>query len=184
MPDVGHPFSNETARALSARVGEVCSNRGCRAPTGGPSGAAAVGLVVAVHATFPGGPRYDEAQTDDERQSIHNGVWLCAPCSELVQRDESRFPAPLLRAWRADSELAAFERVGSSAASARAPTDGPRLSVHARELMVSLAELYANAGFPRPDRWSFTPGDSTERRYGELRAAGLVTIGTSGTPWR
>lgn len=181
MTDVRHPFSKETARALSERVGEICSNRGCRVPTV----ADVRGVALAIHAATPGGPRYDAAQTEDERRSIHNGVWLCTACAALAQSDEGRFPAPLLRAWRADSELAAFERLGASAACVRAPSDGAPLSEPALELMCSLAKLYVNAGFPAPTQWSFTPGDSNDRRYGELRAAGFVTFGTSrGTPWR
>ena len=181
MPDTPRPFSRETSRSLCVRVGTVCSNRACRAPTmdvAQGDSPAIEGRAIAIHALVPGGPRYDAAQTEDERRSIHNAVWLCGACAALVESDEVRFPAPVLRAWRADSELAAFERLGNGAASVRAPSDGAPLSDSARELMRSIVTLYVNAGFPPAAQWSFTPGNSSDRRYGELRALGFLAFGT------
>jgi hypothetical protein len=181
MTDTPRAFSREISRSLCDRVGTVCSNRACRAPTletAQGASTAVEGRAIAIHSCSPDGPRYDAAQTEDERISIHNAVWLCGVCAALVEADEVKFPAPVLRAWRADAELAAFERLGNAAASVRAPSDGAPLSDSARELMRSIATLYVNAGFPPAGQWSFTPGNSSDRRYAELRALGFVAFGT------
>jgi hypothetical protein len=112
-----HNFTQETVRKLCDRVACACSNPECAAATKGPhsDGEASVniGMGCHIHAAAPGGPRYDPEQTEEERRSIHNGIWPCRTCGTLVDTDEDRFPAPLLRAWRAEAELAAFKRLAS-----------------------------------------------------------------------
>jgi len=129
------------------------------------------------------GPRL--AQTEEERRSFHNGVWLCRTCGTLIDTDEGRFPAPLLRAWRAGAELSTFERIGKPAAAAAAPSDGMPFSEGAGELMRWLAEQYVKAKLPNFKVWSFTPKDQDDPIYGELRALGLLYFGgPRGRPWR
>jgi hypothetical protein len=183
-----HDFSKETIRKLSERVGSTCSNPDCAAPTKGPhtdgDKVISVGMACHIHAAAPGGPRYDEGQSEDDRRSIHNGIWLCRTCGTLIDTDEERFPAPLLRAWRAETELTAFKMIGKPSAAAAAPSDGVPFSNDAANSMRWLAEQYVSAGYPNFKVWMFTP-DQNDPVYGELRALGLVYFGgPRGGPWR
>jgi len=142
-------------------------------------------MACHIHAAAPGGPRYDPAQTEEDRRSIHNGIWLCRTCGTLIDTDGERFPAPLLRAWRAEAELATFRKIGKPAAAAAAPSDGLPLSEGALEAMRWLGEQYVKAGYPNFKVWMFTPKDQDDPIYGELRALGLVYFGgPRGGPWR
>lgn len=189
MTDQRHNFSQETIRKLCDRVGSVCSNPECRAPTKGPHTDAeksiSVGMACHIHAAAPGGPRYDPAQSEEERRSIHNGVWLCRTCGTLIDTDEDRFPAPLLRAWRAEAELETFKRIGKPAAAVSAPSDGLPLSEDAAKIMRYLRDEYIKAGYPNYMVWMFTPQDQDDPILGELRAFGLVYFGgPRGGSWR
>lgn len=58
------------------------------------------------------GPRYDETQTEDERQSVENGIWLCENCAALIDKNAgSDFSVGLLRTWKNASERAALDRL-------------------------------------------------------------------------
>ena len=72
-------FSAVTRRILALRVGHLCSNPDCRAPTSGPSeqsGAGVINLGVAAHITAasPGGPRFDVDLTPEKRAAVENGI--------------------------------------------------------------------------------------------------------------
>lgn len=184
-----HDFAAATIRQLSDRVGSVCSNPECGAATRGPHSdedkATNVGAACHIHAAAPGGPRYDPHQTEEERRSISNGIWLCRTCGTLVDADEARFPAPLLRLWRAQAEYAAYQRLGRPAAAGSAPTDAPHPSAEALDVMRYLADAYIKAGYPNFKVWMFTPPDQNDPKMGELRALGLVYfLGPRGGPWR
>lgn len=97
-------FSRSTKNALALRAGYVCSVEGCGRSTVGPSdeGPAAVTQIgVAAHicaaAPGPGARRYDPAMTPEQRASIENGIWLCAGCATMIDRDAVTFPAERLR---------------------------------------------------------------------------------------
>jgi hypothetical protein len=109
-------FTGDTIRKLGERVGLLCSNPDCRVPTKGPhtsaERAASVGQGCHINAAASGGPRYEPSQSEDERRSIHNGIWLCSNCGTLVDNDAARFPAVLLRVWKAQAELEAAEGIG------------------------------------------------------------------------
>lgn len=116
MATVRDNFSRETTRTLCDRVGGLCSNPGCRASTKAAhtddDRALSVGAACHIHAAAPGGPRYDPSQTPEQRCAIDNGIWLCMVCGTLIDKDETRYPAPVLREWRAAAEVDALARVG------------------------------------------------------------------------
>jgi hypothetical protein len=66
-----------------------------------------IGEAAHITAASPGGPRYDASLTSAERSGQENGVWLCASCAALVDRDPVAFPAERLRGWRDDAEVSA-----------------------------------------------------------------------------
>jgi hypothetical protein len=108
-------FPKHVVRLLADRVNSNCSNPNCRAPTKAPHSKTekAVNLGVAAHITAAasGGPRYDECLTPKERAHFINGVWLCDPCSKLIDVDPDRFPADLLREWKRQAEAEAAREV-------------------------------------------------------------------------
>lgn len=107
-------FTAESKRTLSARAGHVCSI--CHAPTSGPSfdGSKAVNGGEAAHITAaqPGGPRFDGALTSAERRSLENGIWLCALCATLIDRDPLRYTADKLISLKFDAEDRAQRLLG------------------------------------------------------------------------
>ncbi|WP_433926607.1 hypothetical protein AB3662_27205 [Sorangium cellulosum] len=109
-------FSQEAIRRLGERVALRCSNPDCRVVTKGPhtsdGKSANIGKACHIHAAAPGGPRYDARQTEAERRSIDNGIWLCSNCSARIDNDDTRYPSDTLRAWKAAAEQTALEHIG------------------------------------------------------------------------
>lgn len=102
-------FTERTRRELALRAAYVCSRPGCAARTVFPKessnqGAIVVGKAAHICAASPGGKRYDPKQTEAERRHISNGIWLCSVCHDVVDQDEVRYPADLLRSWKAEHE--------------------------------------------------------------------------------
>lgn len=89
-------FNKRTKNDLALRASYLCSL--CKCSTVGPSdeGKNSVTITgVAAHicaaAPGPGARRYDPNMSPEERSHIENGIWLCASCSILIDRDEHRF---------------------------------------------------------------------------------------------
>ncbi|WP_220446027.1 hypothetical protein [Novosphingobium umbonatum] len=102
-------FSAQTKRDMALRASYHCSL--CKRSTVGPGeeGPSAITLIgVAAHisaaASGPGARRYDPTITSEQRSHIDNGIWLCASCATLVDRDQIRFTADDLRKAKRDHE--------------------------------------------------------------------------------
>jgi hypothetical protein len=70
-------FSEKTKRALAQRANYRCSH--CGIATSGPSdespdAVVSIGVAAHIHAAAPGGARYIEAMTPQERSHISNGI--------------------------------------------------------------------------------------------------------------
>ena len=50
--------------------------------------------------------------TAEERKGIENGIWLCATCATLIDRDPDRHPAELLQDWKQQTEALATHQNG------------------------------------------------------------------------
>lgn len=111
-------FTAATKRSLADRVGSLCSNPDCQAPTSGPqvtdSKSVNVGVAAHITAASQGGPRYDSTLSSDERADIANGIWLCQNCAKLVDNDPIMYSADLLRKWKLNAEEEARKRVGKA----------------------------------------------------------------------
>ncbi len=103
-------FPLKTITALQRRAAFVCSNPDCRRLTIAPSDQddmACIYVGVAAHITAAAdwGPRYDLNLTPEERSNISNGIFLCASCSVMVDKNSGLdWPAPLLRQWKEKHE--------------------------------------------------------------------------------
>lgn len=111
MPRRSGDFPQPVVDLLARRVGVRCSNPNCRQLTSGPhsdpSKHVNVGVAAHITAASPGGPRYDAFLSPDERRAPDNGIWLCQTCGALVDRDDPRYTADLLRQWKRLAEEAA-----------------------------------------------------------------------------
>jgi len=153
-------FKANVRTALARRVCYRCSNDTCRKPTSGPHSdplkATVLGQAAHITAAAMGGPRYDDRLTEKQRSSIANGIWLCATCAGLIDKDEIKYPVELLQTWKLKAELEAeIELVQHSL-----PKTASARAVH----------FYAIC-FDRP---AFT--DRYERSYDDLEAAVRDTI--------
>ena len=109
MANTRDDFSQKTKNALALRAGYQCSL--CHKSTVGPSDEASnavtmIGIAahIAAAASGPGARRYDPVMTPEQRASIDNGIWLCANCSVLIDRDEVRFTPECLRTLKLKHE--------------------------------------------------------------------------------
>ncbi len=108
-------FGKQIIETLAKRVGNRCSNPSCRKLTSGPhddpSRALNIGVGAHITAASPGGPRYDQNMSSEERQSIQNGIWLCQNCAKLIDNDIVRYSKELLNKWKSRAEAHALSEV-------------------------------------------------------------------------
>jgi len=104
-------FSTPTKGLLAKRVGYVCSNPECRRRTSGPqanpAGVVNIGVAAHITAASPGGPRFDDTLTPEQRTDSSNGIWLCQTCAKLIDNDAGRFDRTVLEGWKRAAERAA-----------------------------------------------------------------------------
>lgn len=103
------------------RVGGHCSNPKCGVATIGPSTdtlnkSDTIGVAAHIMGAMPLAARYSIGQTEEERHSIENGIWLCSNCASLIDKNcGSGFPVSVLKLWKLSAEKAARESlVGGS----------------------------------------------------------------------
>ncbi|OAT23525.1 hypothetical protein M977_00434 [Buttiauxella gaviniae ATCC 51604] len=103
-------FSTATVSKLAERAAYVCSHPTCNRLTIGPDQACTdrsikTGEAAHICAASSNGPRYDMSQTTAERKSINNAIWLCATCSDLIDKNNGLgYEASELRKWKRDHE--------------------------------------------------------------------------------
>lgn len=109
-------FTEKTRRELRERVGGKCSRPDCRRETTGPllgsEGSIRLGRAAHITAAARGGPRFDATLTRNQRRNISNGIWLCCDHADEVDTNRHRFPAELLREWKALAEATAESELG------------------------------------------------------------------------
>ena len=103
-------FSESTKKLLAERAGHVCSNPDCACRTIGASNAdltlsVKIGEAAHICAASDGGSRFDPSQPHEERKSLENGIWLCASCATLIDKnDGADFPIQRLQNWKQQRE--------------------------------------------------------------------------------
>lgn len=101
-------FSQRVKTTLAQRVNYLCSNPACHEFTSGPHSDEGkpliLGIAAHIRAASPGGPRYDPAQTKEERKSAANGIWLCDRHAREIDSDQARFSVSLLQDWKTQTE--------------------------------------------------------------------------------
>lgn len=116
-------FTREVIDRLARRAGMKCSCPDCRLPTAGPDagqGATNTGVAAHIAAASPGGARYDEEMSSEQRASILNGIWLCQTHAKLIDDDELTYTPAVLHEWKTTAEaMAALEARGYEVRRAR-----------------------------------------------------------------
>lgn len=111
-------FTPTTRDTLRKRAGDKCSNPSCLAPTSGPSsdpyGKLNGGWASHICAAAPGGKRYDQRMTPEQRSDINNGIWLCQGCAIKIDQDEYLYTVELLHEWKSHSEEVARKNFNKS----------------------------------------------------------------------
>jgi len=101
-------FTKQTIDILGKRVGFLCSNPRCRKHTVGPNEledkVTIIGIAAHITAASPGGPRFDENLMEEQRRSVSNGLWLCANCATLIDRNPDRYSKEQLLDWKRSAE--------------------------------------------------------------------------------
>lgn len=121
-------FSQPVKQMLAERVNFHCSV--CDAPTLGPKTGTtnkrfSVGKAAHIKAAAKNGPRYDKNQTPAERKAIENGVWACATCADIIDRDADAYSVADLLRSKADAEWGANIRAGKPPGSELSPLTNP-----------------------------------------------------------
>jgi hypothetical protein len=72
-----------------------------------PDRSISIGVAAHIKGAAPGSARYDETMQPEQRRAINNGIWMCQADGTLVDRDATRYPEELLRAWKSNAEAEA-----------------------------------------------------------------------------
>ena len=112
-------FTSATRRKLAQRVSYKCSFPNCNKVTVGPilstkDGIHNVGRACHIEAAAPGGPRYNESMTSEERKDINNGIWCCNTHADIIDNDTEMFSVPTLKEWKELAEIYAYETIDAS----------------------------------------------------------------------
>ena len=104
----GNDFSQQVKDILAKRVGTLCSNPTCCAPTFGPRSentkSINIGVAAHIEGAAHGAARYNPTQSSEERSSIENGMWLCQKCAKLIDNDSTKYTVSLLKHWKEKAE--------------------------------------------------------------------------------
>jgi len=150
-------FSLRTKEILARRVGTLCSNPKCSAPTYGPSSdpnkAMSKGVAAHIRAAAPGGPRYDPTMTPEQRSSIENGIWLCESCAKMIDADPERYTVSVLLDWKKRAE----ER-------ARKALENPRIVNFGPDFADTLLLITRQRNAPALDISDLRPGEWKRRQ--------------------
>jgi hypothetical protein len=146
-------FTDGTRRKIGQRAGWLCSYPGCRASTEGATSddndRMSVGTASHICAAAPGGPRYDDKMSADERRSVTNGIWMCRNHGTAIDSPDPKFTVELLREWKKDAETESRQRVLYGATPSRIREDADVRAAAVADLEV----------FRRTTRW---PASSIE----------------------
>lgn len=166
-------FPQSVKDTLAKRTGYFCSNPDCRKPTIGAQlgddKTVNIGVASHIAAAAAGGPRYDSSMTSEERASVDNGIWLCANCSNLIDKDEQYYTVELLKKWKQQAETHSHHEISHSTVETRSQNTASSTNIFNLMLLekdlteclkwFSLFDMSSHIildaeNFPLPDDWS------------------------------
>lgn len=130
-------FTKGTVLKIAKRAGWLCSFPTCRKPTVGATsddeGEINIGTAAHICAAAPGGPRYDETMSPEERASVKNGIWMCRDHGKAIDSTDPEFTVERLREWKKQAENESWRRVlRNEAAPGQADATDPQLAERIR----------------------------------------------------
>lgn len=124
-------FTSRTVDNLGKRSRFLCSRPGCAVATVGPnsdpSKPTVLGEAAHIFGARPGTARYDVKMSDSARAEITNAIWLCRNCHAEIDKDERKYPAQLLFAWREEHERNVAQTLGQADDRMRFDLDSAKL---------------------------------------------------------
>lgn len=152
-------FNAATVRLLAEQSLMICNQPLCSTATVGPSQVDValklkIGEAAHIRGARKDSARYDDDMTDAQRAAPENGIYLCANCHTMVDKNKGAdFSADELREWR--STHAAFVR--SLLLSHRSPlstlrrlTEEGQLAQDACDALGGHGALYVDMGYEMP----------------------------------
>ncbi len=109
MPSARKDISAHIERRLWAMSGHFCSFPNCAntltEDANDKDGISTVGDVCHINAVSPTGPRPFPQGSSDDPNAFENLILLCPTHHRVVDRQESKYPAEMLRKWKSDREI-------------------------------------------------------------------------------
>lgn len=147
-------FLASTKRLLEKQAGHHCSNPSCRKLTSAASSdgktTICIGEASHITAAAPGGPRYDQSLSSDERKAPENGIWLCKDHAKAVDSKDPYFTVKLLKEWKQQANEAAWRSINENAPFPPVPLPPSDEELRARLRQAAVADF---AIFKRADNW-------------------------------
>ena len=97
------PPSRKTLRELYLLSGNQCANPKCATVLINANGTL-VAEVCHIKAENPGGPRFDNKLSEDQRRLPNNLILLCSTCHTLVDAEPQNYTVRQLTKWKKDRE--------------------------------------------------------------------------------
>lgn len=144
-------FSPTVKKNLAKRANQRCSNPDCGIATSGPhkdeDKAINVGVAAHITAASPGGPRYNEFITPEERAAITNAIWLCQKFAKLIDSDVKAYMEELIRLWKRRHKTAIKAEIEGKVKSRKTERSPAILNIGAIFLYPSAGNKYASWTF-------------------------------------
>jgi hypothetical protein len=104
-------YTDAILKKLFALSGNQCAFPGCLVPVVDGDSGIVVAEICHIKGKSPNGPRYDDTQSNEERNGYDNLVVMCAPHNKIVDHPDTRdqYPVERLRQMKEDHE-AKFRR--------------------------------------------------------------------------
>lgn len=97
------------AKRLFAVSGNLCAFPKCTVPLVDPSSGKVTDRVCHMAAAHPGGPRYQDQQSDEQRHGFDNLVLMCPIHHDVIDADEDGYPIERLLRFKVEREAAAAQ---------------------------------------------------------------------------
>lgn len=112
-------YALSTLKKIFALSGNTCAFPSCTAPIVDAESGVVVGDICHIKGRSEGGPRYDPAQTDEERNGYENLLLMCVAHNRIVDSEKTRnqYPVELLQAFKRSHEARYQGNVVDAAAS-------------------------------------------------------------------
>lgn len=107
-------FPENVKKTVAGRAGHRCSFPFCGQLTSGPAQLDETksinnGCAAHITAASPGGARYDESMSSEERRSISNAIWMCRHHGDLIDKEYDAYTVEQIKEWKRAAESRALK---------------------------------------------------------------------------